>query len=106
MSNYIPPDSHAANLNFKEAIGTIDAHNVVLSFGDAADVNLASIDALIATEFNAEISTDSLIQFGSIDAVMNTSFAAHIGAHSDLNFVLGLNHLSAFSYQKASPALI
>lgn len=106
MSNYIPPDSHAANLNFKEAIGTIDAHNVVLSFGDAADVNLASIDALIATGFNAEISTDSLIQFGSIDAVMNTSFAAHIGAHSDLNFILGLNHLSAFSYQKASPALI
>jgi hypothetical protein len=106
VSNYIPPDSHAANLNFKEAIGTIDAHNVVLSFGDAADVNLASIDALIATGFNAEISTDSLIQFGSIDAVMNTSFAAHIGAHSDLNFILGLNHLSAFSYQKASPALI
>ncbi len=128
MSNYIPPDSHNVDLNFNEIIGTVDAHNVVLSFGDAADVNLASIDAVIetvfrseittlqgsvaqidcviATGFNAEISTDSLIQFGSIDAVMNTSFAAHIGAHSDLNFVLGLNHLSAFSYQKASPALI
>jgi len=106
VSNYIPPDSHNTDLNFNEIIGAVDAHNVVLSFGDAADVNLASIDALIATEFNAEISTDSLIQFGSIDAVMNTSFAAHIGAHSDLNFVLGLNHLSGFSYQKASPALI
>jgi len=106
VSNYIPPDSHNTDLNFNEIIGAVDAHNVVLSFGDAADVNLASIDALIATGFNAEISTDSLIQFGSIDAVMNTSFAAHIGAHSDLNFVLGLNHLSGFSYQKASPALI
>ena len=106
MSNYIPPDSHNTDLNFNEIIGTVDAHNVVLSFGDAADVNLASIDALIATEFNAEISADSLIQFGSIDAVMNTSFAAHIGAHSDLNFVLGLNHLSGFSYQKASPVLL
>lgn len=106
MSNYIPPDSHNTDLNFNEIIGAVDAHNVVLSFGDAADVNLASIDALIATEFNAEISTDSLIQFGSIDAVMNTSFAAHIGAHSDLNFVLGLNHLSGFSYQKASPVLL
>jgi hypothetical protein len=106
VSNYIPPDSHNTDLNFNEIIGTVDAHNVVLSFGDAADVNLASIDALIATEFNAEISADSLIQFGSIDAVMNTSFAAHIGAHSDLNFVLGLNHLSGFSYQKASPVLL
>ncbi|WP_087546731.1 hypothetical protein [Acinetobacter sp. WCHA39] len=106
MSNYIPPDSHNVDLNFNEIIGTVDAHNVVLSFGDAAEVNLASIDALIATEFNAEISADSLIQFGSIDAVMNTSFVAHIGAHSDLNFVLGLNHLSGFSYQKALPALI
>ncbi|WP_336937877.1 hypothetical protein [Acinetobacter modestus] len=106
MSNYIPPDSHNTDLNFNEIIGTVDAHNVVLSFGDAADVNLASIDALIATEFNAEISADSLIQFGSIDAVMNTSFVAHIGAHSDLNFELGLNHLSGFSYQKALPALL
>ena len=128
MSNYIPPDGYAVDLNFNEIIGTVDAHNVVLSFGDAAEVNLASIDAVIetvfrseittlqgsvaqidcviATEFNAEISADSLIQFGSIDAVMNTSFVAHIGAHSDLNFVLGLNHLSGFSYQKALPALL
>jgi len=128
VSNYIPPDGYAVDLNFNEIIGTVDAHNVVLSFGDAEDVNLASIDAVIetvfrseittlqgsvaqidcviATEFNAEISADSLIQFGSIDAVMNTSFVANIGAHSDLNFVLGLNHLSGFSYQKALPALL
>ncbi|WP_336942826.1 hypothetical protein [Acinetobacter modestus] len=128
MSNYIPPDSHNTDLNFNEVAGTVDAHNVVLSFGDAEDVNLASIDAVIetvfrseittlqgsvaqidcviATEFNAEISADSLIQFGSIDAVMNTSFVANFGAHSDLNFELGLNHLSGFSYQKALPTLI
>ncbi|WP_336982583.1 hypothetical protein [Acinetobacter modestus] len=128
MSNYIPPEGYAVDLNFNEIIGTVDAHNVVLSFGDAEDVNLASIDAVIetvfrseittlqgsvaqidcviATEFNAEISADSLIQFGSIDAVMNTSFVANIGAHSDLNFELGLNHLSDFSYQKALPTLI
>lgn len=128
MSNYIPPDGYAVDLNFNEVAGTVDAHNVVLSFGDAEDVNLASIDAVIetvfrseittlqgsvaqidcviATGFNAEISADSLIQFGSIDAVMNTSFVANIGAHSDLNFVLGLNYLSVFSYQKALPALL
>ncbi len=106
MSNYIPPDSHNVDLNFNEIIGTVDAHNVVLSFGNAEEVNLASIDALIATEFNAEISADSLIQFGSIDAVMSTSFVANISAYSDLNFDRGLNYLSVFGYQKALPALL
>lgn len=150
MSNYIPPDSHNVELNFKEVIGTVDAHNVVLSFGDAADVNLASIDAVISTAFlaevtalqanaaqidcvvatglNAEISTlqgsfaqiDCVIatdlnaeinavvssQFCSIDAVIATTFSPSIDTHFDINFILGLNHLSVFSYQKALPTLI
>ncbi|MEG2269062.1 MAG: hypothetical protein RSC68_32605, partial [Acinetobacter sp.] len=127
MSNYIPPDSHNVDLNFNEIIGTIDAHNVVLNFG-ANEVITASIDAVILTAFIAEITTlqgsfaqiDCVIatnfkaeitavvsnQFCSIDAVINTAFSSSINTHFDINFILGLNHLSAFSYQKASPALI
>ena len=150
MSNYIPPDSHNTDLNFNEIIGTVDAHNVVLSFADADEVNLASIDAVISTAFlaevtalqanaaqidcvvatglNAEISTlqgdfaqiDCVIatdfsaeinavvssQFCSIDAVIATTFSSSINTHFDINFVLGLNHLSVFNYQKAVPALL
>ena len=128
MSNYIPPDSYNVDLNFKEVIGTVDAHNVVLSFGDADEVNLASIDAVISTSFLAEVTTlqgnfaqiDCVIttdfnaeitavvsnQFCSIDAVINTNFVSNVGTHFDINFVLGLNHLSGFGYQKALPALL
>jgi len=127
VSNYIPPDGYAVDLNFNEIIGTVDAHNVVLNFG-ANEVITASIDAVIstaflveiatlqgnfaqldctiATVFNAEIVAASLNQFCSIDAVINTAFSSSINTHFDINFILGLNHLSGFSYQKASPALI
>ena len=77
MSNYIPPDSHAANLNFKEAIGTIDAHNVVLSFADADEVNLASIDAVISTAFLAEV-TALQANAAQIDCVVATGLNAEI----------------------------
>ncbi|MCH7329558.1 hypothetical protein [Acinetobacter modestus] len=127
MSNYIPPDGYAVDLNFNEVAGTVDGHNVVLNFG-ANEVITASIDAVISTAFLAEITTlqgsvaqiDCVIttdfkaeitavvsnQFCSIDAVINTNFVSNIGTHFDINFVLGLNHLSIFSFQKALPALI
>lgn len=127
MSNYIPPDSHNTDLNFNEIIGTVDAHNVVLNFG-ANEVITASIDAVIstaflveiatlqgnfaqldctiATVFNAEIVAASLNQFCSIDAVINTAFSSSINTHFDINFILGLNHLSVLGYQKAVPALL
>ena len=127
MSNYIPPDSHNVELNFNEIIGAIDGHNVVLNFG-ANEVITASIDAVISTvliaeittlqgsvaqidcvittDFNAEITAVVSNQFCSIDAVINTNFVSNVGTHFDINFVLGLNHLSIFNYQKAVPALI
>lgn len=128
MSNYTPPDSHNVDLNFNEIIGAVDAHNVVLSFGDAEEVNLASIDAVISTAFLAEVATlqgsfaqiDCVIttdfsavitavvssQFCSIDTVIATTFSPSINTHFDINFIRGLNHLSVFSYQKALPALL
>lgn len=127
MSNYIPPDGYAVDLNFNEIIGAIDGHNVVLNFG-ANEVITASIDAVISTvliaeittlqgsvaqidcvittDFNAEITAVVSNQFCSIDAVINTNFVSNVGTHFDINFVLGLNHLSIFNYQKAVPALI
>lgn len=127
MSNYIPPDGYAVDLNFNEIIGTVDGHNVVLNFG-ANEVITASIDAVISTaflaeitalqgsvvkidcvistDFNAEITAVVSNQFCSIDAVINTAFSSSINTHFDINFVLGLNHLSVFNYQKALPSLI
>ncbi|MEG2269618.1 MAG: hypothetical protein RSC68_35540, partial [Acinetobacter sp.] len=127
MSNYIPPDSHNVDLNFNEIIGTVDAHNVVLNFG-ANEVITASIDAVIstvllaeittlqgsvaqidcviATDFNAEITAVVSNQFCSIDAVINIAFSSSINTHFDINFILGLNHLSIFNYQKTLPTLI
>lgn len=126
MSNYIPPDGYAVDLNFNEVAGTVDGHNVVLNFG-ANEVITASIDAVIltaflteittlqgsvaqidcviATDFNAEITAVVSNQFCSIDAVINTAFSSSINTHFDINFILGLNHLSVFNYQKALPAL-
>ena len=128
MSNYIPPDSHNVDLNFNEIVGSVDAHNVVLSFADADEVNLASIEAVISTAFLAQVTTlqasaaqiDCVIttdfsaviaavvssQFCSIDAVIATTFSPSINTHFDINFIRGLNHLSVFSYQKALPALL
>jgi len=126
VSNYIPPDSHVVDLNFTQELGSIDARNIELNFG-ADEVITASIDAVISIDFLAEVTTlqgsfaqiDCVIttdfnveitaivsnQFCSIDAVINTAFSSSINTHFDINFVLGLNHLSAFSYQKALPAL-
>lgn len=126
MSNYIPPDSHTVDLNFTQEIGSIDARNIELNFG-ADEVITASIDAVISTvilvevatlqgsfaqidcvittDFNAVITAVISNQFCSIDAVINTAFSSSINTHFDINFVLGLNHLSTFSYQKALPAL-
>nr|WP_314369996.1 hypothetical protein [uncultured Acinetobacter sp.] len=76
MSNYIPPDSYAVDLNFNEVAGTIDAHNVVLNFG-ANEVITASIDAVISTAFLVEITTlqGSVAQ---IDCVVATDLNAEI----------------------------
>lgn len=127
MSNYIPPDGQQVNLNFSELTGDINLHNVVLNFG-TDDVLTASIDAVIATAFSAEITAlqgnfsqidcvvntsfeveinaISVSQQCTIDAVINTSFSSNISTHFDINFIRGLNHLSVFEYQRSLPALL
>ncbi|ENW05757.1 hypothetical protein [Acinetobacter beijerinckii] len=126
MSNYIPPDAHQVNLNFTEIIGEVNSHNVILNFG-ADEVNTASIDAVIPTtfsseitalqgnfaqidcvvntRFDAEINAISVTQQCTIDVVINTGFSSNIETHFDINFILGLNHLSVFEYQRSLPAL-
>ena len=68
--------------------------------------NFAQLDCVVVTGFNAEITAVVSNQFCSIDAVINTAFSSAINTHFDINFILGLNHLSVFSYQKAIPALL
>ncbi len=126
MSNYIPPDGNQVNLNFTEIVGDINPHNVVLNFG-ADEVLTASIDAVIATLFIAEITAlqgnfaqlDCVVETGfdaeieavtinqlcTIDTVINTGFSSVITTHFDINFIRGLNHLSVFEYQRTLPAL-
>lgn len=43
---------------------------------------------------------------GQINAFINVGFLSNVGATFDINFILGLNHLSDFRYQKTLPALI
>ena len=91
MSNYIPPDSHNVDLNFKEVIGTVDAHNVVLSFADADEVNLASIDAVISTAFLAEVTTlqGSVAQIDCVVATdLNAEFTALQGDFAQIDCVI------------------
>lgn len=127
MSNYIPPDGNQVNLNFTETIGDINSHNVVLNFG-ADEVITASIDAVVATAFiaeitalqgnfaqldcvietgfNAEIEAVTINQLCTVDAIVNTGFGSSIETHFDINFIRGLNHLSVFEYQRSLPALL
>ncbi|HQV26052.1 MAG TPA: hypothetical protein PLS76_09945, partial [Acinetobacter sp.] len=68
-----------------------------------------SIDFILDTEFSFEVvavfeeNTDVI---GQIDAVLDTNFSFEVASVFDINFILGLNHLSVFSYQKALPALL
>lgn len=74
MSNYIPPDGHQVNLNFKDPItGSTD-----LNFGSDGQ-NLASLDSVISTiviaEFNAVSYSNDVL-----DARINTGFNAEFSA--------------------------
>lgn len=125
-------DAHQINLNFTKSLENVDAHNVVLSFGDESPANIAVIDTVLDTEFSFEVvavfeeNTDVVGQIDTvldtsfifeieavfsenlctIDTVLDTSFSFEIVAVFDINFIRGLNHLSVFSYQKALPALL
>ncbi len=158
-------DAHNLNLNFKA--DNTDSHNIILNFEHLADgstnlnfgddvsavietvldtefgfevtavyadsgVNTAVIDTVLDTEFSFEIvavfeeNTDVIGQIDTvldtsfsfevvaefaenlctIDAVLDTNFSFEVDAVFDINFILGLNHLSVFGYQKALPALL
>ncbi|MEG0348974.1 MAG: hypothetical protein RR605_13065 [Acinetobacter sp.] len=74
MSNYIPPDAHNVNLNFKDPVtGSTD-----LNFG-ADEQSLATLDAVILTGFIAELGAESYSN-DFLDVQVNTGFIAEINA--------------------------
>ncbi|WP_216934402.1 MULTISPECIES: hypothetical protein [unclassified Acinetobacter] len=74
MSNYIPPDGHQVNLNFKDPVtGSTD-----LNFGSESQ-NLASLDAVFSTALVAEIKAVSYSN-DVLDARINTGFNAEFSA--------------------------
>jgi hypothetical protein len=77
VANYIPPDAHYVNLDFKDlATGSTD-----LNFG-ADEQNLATLEATIDTSFLALFQAQSF-DFNALDAEINVSF------HAELNTVSG-----------------
>ncbi|MCI3877693.1 MULTISPECIES: hypothetical protein [Acinetobacter] len=90
MSNYIPPDAHNVSLNFKDELGSIDSHNVILNFGADQQVN-ASVNAIIATTFTAEI-VATQYTYNSVNAAVQTAFEADIhvvrGESAQVNTIL------------------
>ena len=125
-------DAHQINLNFTKPLEAVDAHNVILNFGDESPANSAVIDTVLDTQFSFEVvavfeeNTDVVGQIDTvldtsfifeieavfsenictIDTVLDASFSFEVVAVFDINFIRGLNHLSVFSYQKALPALL
>lgn len=76
MSNYIPPDAHHVNLNFKDLVtGSTD-----LNFG-ADEQNLASLEAVISTQFKAVFHAESY-DFNALKASVSTSLIAEFNAVS------------------------
>lgn len=74
MSNYIPPDGHQVNLNFKDHVtGSTD-----LNFGSDGQ-NLAFLDTVFSTALVAEIKAVSYSN-DVLDARINTGFNAEFSA--------------------------
>ena len=95
MSNYIPPDAHHVNLNFKDLVtGSTD-----LNFG-ADEQNLASLDAVINTQFIAILRAESF-DFNALEASVDTSFIAQfnavLGQSAQLNTVMNTGFIGVIS---------
>ena len=67
---------------------------------------IGQIDTVLDTSFSFEIVAEFAENLCTIDTVLDTAFQFQINATFDINFILGLNHLSVFGYQKALPALL
>lgn len=96
MSNYIPPNRHQVNLNFKDRTTgstnldfdaddqNLAALNVILDTGITAELNAESysndvLDARINTGFNAEFRAVTG-QFAQLDVQLRTGFIAELSA--------------------------
>ncbi|WP_212388526.1 hypothetical protein [Acinetobacter junii] len=107
MPTYIPPDPHQVDLNFDNPLVSSDPHNVILNFGEEFEVTI--VDASVNLTFIAEIQasyTPSAERETQVDAIIDLALAAEVQASFDIEFILGLNHLSDFRYQRTLPALI
>lgn len=95
MSNYIPPDAHNVNLNFKDPVtGSTD-----LNFG-ADEQNLASLDVVINTAFIAELHAESY-STDVLDTHIHTGFIAEIsvvtGQFTQLDRVIQTGFIAEFN---------
>ncbi|WP_180075129.1 hypothetical protein [Acinetobacter sp. YH12254] len=95
MSNYIPPDGHQVNLNFKDPVtGSTD-----LNFGGDVQ-NLASLDSVISTiviaEFKA-VSYSNDVLDARINTGFNAEFSAVTGQMAQLNVQLQTGFITELS---------
>ncbi|MDH1690804.1 hypothetical protein [Acinetobacter junii] len=107
MPTYIPPDPQQIDLNFDKPLVSSDPHNVVLNFGEEFEVSI--VDASVNLAFIAEIHatyTPSAERETLVDAIIDLALTAKVQASFDIEFILGLTHLSDFRYQRTLPALI
>ncbi|MDO3665350.1 hypothetical protein [Acinetobacter higginsii] len=74
---------------------------IEVTYGESAQVS-----SIIASSFDAYIQAVIVNQFCEVNAVVRTDLMSAINARSDINFLLGKNHLSIFEYQATCPALI
>jgi hypothetical protein len=124
-------DAHQIDLNFTKPLENVDAHNVVLNFGDESSVNTAVIDTVLDTAFSFEVVAvfeENTNVIGQIDTVLDTSFSFEIVAEFaenlctidtvldtafqfqidvvfDINHIVGVCYAFYASYQKAIAAL-
>ncbi|HHW53364.1 MAG TPA: hypothetical protein GXX13_09360 [Acinetobacter towneri] len=124
-------DAHQIDLNFTKSLENVDAHNVILNFGDESSANTAVIDTVLDTEFSFEVVAvfkDNIDVIGQIDTVLDTSFSFEIVAEFaenlctidtvldtafqfeidavfDINHIVGVSYAFDASYQKAIAAL-
>ena len=97
-------ENYAAN-SIDFILDTEFSFEVVAVFEENTDV-IGQIDTVLDTSFSFEIVAEFAENLCTIDTVLDTAFQFQLNATFDINFILGLNHLSVFGYQKALPALL
>ena len=106
MSEYTPPDALNVVLNFQNESTAADALNLILNFGAEDGFNFASITVDASFNLSASGTVEPPVDIhGSADINVDTSILFAAVGTFDINFILGLNHLSVFEYQKTLPAL-